>query len=227
MEDYIDLDRRFITFDPNAHGERDQFSHAPFNAGKSWDAVLEQPCTVIIAEAGNGKSVELTRQAQLLRGRGEAAFFANLALLAKLPLPRALEVGTADDLSSWQEGAEHGFFLLDAVDEAKLADPRDFQVALANYLDAVEAYKERTTTIISTRPHAWRAYADRALLAARLGLPPPRKATSATTDPGEEPVAAAGSSEESEDDEGGSRGNPRSPLCNSSRWTRHECGHLR
>jgi hypothetical protein len=216
VEDYIDLDRRFITFDPEAQGERDQHSlglHSLFNAGKSWKEILEQPCTVIIAEAGNGKSAELTHQAQLLRSRGEAAFFANLALLAKFPLPRALEVGSRDGLTSWQQGSAHGFFFLDAVDEAKLADPRDFQVALANYFDAVEAHKDRITTIISTRPHAWQAYADRAILAARLGLPPPGKVTRARITPGEETVASDECIEDGDEgNEEGSRQAPPSPI---------------
>jgi hypothetical protein len=213
VDDYIDLDRRFVNFDPKLHGERDNHFHrlgSIWGSAKTWSDVLEQRCTVIIAEAGNGKSVELRRQAALLRGRGEAAFFCNLGLLAKMPLHRALEIGSADELAAWQQGTAQGTFFLDAVDEAKLADPRDFQVALANYLDAIEAHGPRVTTILSTRPHSWQAYADRAMLAARLGLPSSVTASKAEVTPGEEPIATQAASDEPDDadDEQGTQQDP-------------------
>ncbi len=204
MDNYIDLDRRFVAYTPKIQGEPDQHFfrlHALFNAGKNWAQVLEHPCIVIIAEAGNGKSIELRHQAMLLRRRGEHAFFCNLGLLAKMPLHRALEVGSAQELGCWQQGTAQGTFFLDAVDEAKLADPRDFQSALANYLEATETYGQRVTTILSTRPHSWQAYADRAMLAARLGLPTPGTVskTKAEITPGEEPITSPTSSNEPED----------------------------
>lgn len=217
LEDYIDLDRRFVGFDPKLHGERDNHFHglgSLWGSAKAWSEVLEQRCTVIIAEAGNGKSVELRRQAMLLRGSGEAAFFCNLGLLAKMPLHRALEIGSADELAAWQQGTAQGTFFLDAVDEAKLADPRDFQLALANYLDAIEAHGPRVTTILSTRPHSWQAYADRATLAARLGLPSSVTASKAEVTPGEEPIATQAASDEPDDadDEQGTQQDPPSAI---------------
>jgi hypothetical protein len=65
MEDYIFLDRRFVEFDPKVEGERDNYSFAIaslFSDAKSWQHILEQPCTVIVAEAGNGKTFELRHQ---------------------------------------------------------------------------------------------------------------------------------------------------------------------
>lgn len=216
MDNYIDLERRFVAFDPKTQGEQDQHSfrlHALFNAGKSWAEVLNHPCTVIIAEAGNGKSVELRHQAMLLRGRGEFAFFCNLGILAKMPLSRALEVGSAQELSDWQQGTAQGTFFLDAVDEAKLADPRDFQSALAKYLDAVEVHRQRVTTILSTRPHSWQAYADRAMFAERLGLPPPGTVSKAEITPGDEPIVSETASDEPDaGNEEGTRQDPPSPL---------------
>lgn len=210
MENYINLNRRFARFDSNHHSYG---FGSLFGGAKNWEEVLEHRCTVIIAEAGNGKTAELRHQAQLLRGRGEAAFFCNLALLARLPLHQALEVGSAGGLSTWQQGTAQGFFFLDAVDEAKLVDPRDFQKALANYLDAIEAHNERITTILSTRPHAWQAYGDRAILAARLGLPLPGKISSTGITPGEEALSAELTSEEPDaDDEVGSGQDPPSSI---------------
>ena len=217
MDDYIDLDRRFAVFDPKLHGERDnhfQGLSSLWGIAKAWSEVLKQRCTVIIAEAGNGKSVELRHQAIMLRGRGEAAFFCNLGLLGKMPLHRALEIGSADELSAWQHGTAQGTFFLDAVDEAKLADPREFQLAIANYLDAIEVHGQRVTTILSTRPHSWQAYADRAMLASRLCLPPPDTASKAEITPGEEPIESQITSDKPDDadNEQGTRLDPPSPI---------------
>src|SRR5215470_4600325 len=113
MEDYIFLDRRFVEFDPKVEGERDNYSFAIaslFSGAKSWQQILEQPCTVIVAEAGNGKTAELRYQTIALREDGKAAFFGNLGLLANAPLGQALEISTAGELSAWQKGTAHGYF---------------------------------------------------------------------------------------------------------------------
>ena len=93
-------------------------------------------------------------------------------MLAKLPLRTALTIGKAADFDAWQAGSEHGYFFLDAVDEAKLVDPREFAIAIANFASAVEAGKGRYSLVVSTRPHAWQANADRTMLAERLDLKP-------------------------------------------------------
>jgi hypothetical protein len=176
VSQYIPLDRRFVPFDPKLQGERGDHSYglgSMSGPGKGWQEILAGGgCTVIIAEAGNGKTAELRHQASSLRAAGKAALLAPLELLAGLALERSLEIGTADELRAWKAGNEPGYFFLDAVDEAKLRDPRDFERAIMNLLEGIDAQKERVTVVVSTRPHAWQAYADKALLADLLGLPP-------------------------------------------------------
>jgi hypothetical protein len=79
MEDYISLDRRFVEFDPKVERERDNYSFAIaslFSGAEGWQRILEQPCTVIVAEAGNGKTAELRHQTIVLRKEGKAVFSA-------------------------------------------------------------------------------------------------------------------------------------------------------
>jgi hypothetical protein len=213
VSQYIPLDRRFVPFDPKLQGERGDHSYGlgsmSGGPGKGWQEILAGGgCTVIIAEAGNGKTAELRHQASSLRAAGKAAFFAPLELLAGLALERSLEIGTADDLHAWKTGKDQGYFFLDAVDEAKLRDPRDFERAIRNFLEGIEALKERVTVVVSTRPHAWQAYADKALLVELLALPPartePERSSTRLGDDGEEEVEGPGA-ETGESDGTGSR----------------------
>jgi hypothetical protein len=80
MSDHIDLDRVFVEFDAKNDRESDSESYALRGLfdSKPWREILKKPCTVILAEAGNGKTSELRHQAKLLRSQGKAAFFCNL-----------------------------------------------------------------------------------------------------------------------------------------------------
>ncbi|SCB21898.1 hypothetical protein GA0061099_100366 [Bradyrhizobium yuanmingense] len=171
MAPYVELDRQFVDYDEDDEAENESTSFVDLYSSKSWDQILQARCTVVMAEAGTGKSEEFRQQARRLIAEGKPAFYAALDLLAKLPsLQSALNIGTAEDLLTWQRGEEHAYFFLDAVDEAKLADPRDFTIAITQFADAVGPNNTRYSLVVSTRPHAWQANADRAMLAERLGL---------------------------------------------------------
>jgi hypothetical protein len=175
MYGHVELDRRFVDFDPQARGELDDLSLSilrSFLASKTWNDIPSNRCTVIIAEAGAGKTAELRHQATTLRAKGEHAFFCPLELLAMRAFDKSLEIGTAAELRDWQHGDRRGYFFLDSVDEARLASAKDFEHAVLNLVEAIEQHKDRSTIVLSTRPHAWHAYADRDLLARRLGLAP-------------------------------------------------------
>ena len=184
MKKHIDLDRRFTEFDPNLKGEADEYSFALSDLGlKRWSDILAQPCTVIVAEAGNGKTAEMEDRTLKLRKDGESSFFCRLEVLAKLPLKDALEIGNTAELDAWRCSDRLGYFLLDAADEARLAGPRDFEIAIRQLVAGIEPHMERARIVISTRPSAWQAYADRRYLEVRLALPPaktPADATEAT-----------------------------------------------
>lgn len=47
----------------------------------------------------------------------------------------------------------------------------DFENASVRLIDTIKSYQDRVTIIISTRPHAWGAQADPAMLTRCLGLP--------------------------------------------------------
>ena len=174
ISDYIELDRKFVAFDEDSQAEeRDDLLFArPALSGteKSWADILHNPCTVVLAEARAGKTTELRTQAEKLRSDDKDAFFCRLDMLADRSLEDSLETGRRQ-FRAWVESAAPGYFFLDAVDEARLTSWGDFEKAVRNFVDAVESYKARLTVVISTRPNAWQAQADRAMLKRWLSFP--------------------------------------------------------
>lgn len=130
---------------------------------KVWTDLQEAYRTVILADAGAGKTFEMEGQARRLRERGRQAFFLRIENISD-GLAGSLEVGTSDDFTQWQQGEEEGWFFLDSVDEARLDDPRAFETAIGRLASAIESAMHRAHVCISSRPYAWRAKLDRELI---------------------------------------------------------------
>ena len=174
---HIDLKRRFSTFvSPETETNDDYIAAWRFHSSLSWSQVLDNPCSVIVAEAGAGKTSEFRNQALVLRANDNLAFFCRLDLLITSPLADCLEIGNPRELAQWQAGANHAYFFLDSVDEAKLARVGDFERALLHFIEAIEPHKARCSIVISTRPAAWQVFADADMLCRRLGIRRPRRA---------------------------------------------------
>ena len=175
ISDYIELDRKFVVFEERSQAEEPDdllFARsALLGTEKSWAGILHNPCTVVLAEARAGKTTELCTQAEKLRNDDKEAFFCRLDMLADRSLEDSLEIGTRQQFRAWAKSDAPGYFFLDAVDEARLTSWGDFEKAVRNFVDAVESYKARLTVVISTRPNAWQAQADRAMLKRWLSFP--------------------------------------------------------
>ena len=115
--------------------------------------------------------MEFRAQTEQLRREDKPAFFCRLEILADEPFEDALELGTRQEFQVWKDSDARGYFFLDSVDEARLTCPRAFERAIIHFVKAVEPYKDRLTVVISTRPHAWLAQADRAMLKNWLAFP--------------------------------------------------------
>ena len=162
-EGYIKLVRRFADYRAGEESENWGFFYSShLYAPHTWAKLIKHRCTVVVGTSGCGKSVEFKQQARDLREAGKAAFFCRLEDLANLPLQSALEIGVATELDSWLASTDEGWFFLDAVDEAKLANLRQFEWAINNFVETIAPHRSRVHILISTRPHAWEAYGDRA-----------------------------------------------------------------
>jgi len=59
MSTYVGLNRLFVDYHDSHQGKNEAISFVDFlYFAKSWNELLEAPCTVVIAEAGPGKSEE-------------------------------------------------------------------------------------------------------------------------------------------------------------------------
>lgn len=185
MQGYIQLNRKFVEFDERLQaGESDDFLfglNLSSKIGKPWSDILKNRCTVILAEAGSGKTTELRAQTERLRSEDQAAFFCRLEILADESFEDALEIGTSQDLQSWRDSDTHGYFFLDSVDEARLASPSAFEKAVIHFAKVAKPHMYRSTVVISTRPNVWQAQADPDMLKKRLALPEEVKTTSNDT----------------------------------------------
>jgi hypothetical protein len=89
--DFIELDRTFAKFEPG-NAEEHASRYVPDYWGKRlhWPDVLKVPCSVVFAEGGSGKSMEMKQRAVSLENAGEQAFFCSINELAKTDLADCL-----------------------------------------------------------------------------------------------------------------------------------------
>src|SRR5258708_2587762 len=90
--------------------------------GLGWDELLQKWRVVVLAEAGSGKTSELSERARLLSAGGKHAFSLSVTDVANDGLENALAHTQRPQLASWQGGNEEAWFFLDSVDEAKSKD---------------------------------------------------------------------------------------------------------
>ena len=171
--EFIELNRTFHELSEHA-GKSDDVDLSQVFHVKSrltWDDVLKNPRTVILSEAGSGKTQEIRNLATRLRAEGKAAFFLRLELIPD-DYDIAFEVGTAAEFEAWLNSRDDGYLLLDSVDEARLKSPQDFERAIRKIGKLIEAAKSRVTIILTGRTHAWRPKTDFDLCERHIGAPP-------------------------------------------------------
>jgi hypothetical protein len=94
--------------------------------------------TVILADAGAGKTFEMECQANQLRANGKQAFFLRIEAIGG-ELAQAFEVGTAQQFAEWIACDAEARFFLDSADEARLDDPKSFEAAIRNFSHRIGA----------------------------------------------------------------------------------------
>jgi hypothetical protein len=137
----------------------------------TWRQLHEQPLTVVVGEAGIGKTIEFEIECERLAREGKPAFFVALNQLVdseswELTLRHAYE-----RFERWKSGDETAYFFLDAVDEARLQRHSDFAKALAVVQKALRAGLPRVRIAISSRWTDWTIEGVRAALETHLAAP--------------------------------------------------------
>lgn len=127
--DYIDLNRLFLDSRDSefAHGELDDpgileyLGELGVGSTIGWSGLLEKQRVVLLAEAGAGKSREMSEQARRLVEEGRYGFFVPLERLENRQLAGCLDMQCRQRFEKWKaDGHDPGWFFLDSVDELKL-----------------------------------------------------------------------------------------------------------
>jgi len=165
MEGHVPLDRQFSPV-PKSQEEAESneilsiWGHVE---PKTWDDLDQEIRCVILAEAGAGKTEELRHRASLLAGQGKPSFFIRIEDI-ETNFYEAFEIGEETQFQTWLQSTEEAWFFLDSVDEARLDNPRTFEIALRRFAKGIKRGAHRAHIYLSSRPYAWRPRDDRWLL---------------------------------------------------------------
>lgn len=169
----VALDRRFYEWREDADGlARSRYRAA---AGLSdgmleWPNLLAKRRVVILAEAGSGKTEELTEQARLQTAAGNFAFYATVQDVGRDGLASALRPADRDRMDAWRSSSEPGWFFIDSIDEAKLDNIR-LERALRQIANGIAGGEGRAHIVLSGRHTDWEFARDARRLNEELPLP--------------------------------------------------------
>ncbi len=175
VRDPVPVVRRFSPILPlsSDSDERQIQSILGFVNLATWEQIDKGYRSVIIAEAGAGKTFEMKARATHVEANGRPAFFIRIEDIEE-EFADAFEVGDAEMFGQWLGGHTEAWFYLDSVDEARLENPRTFEKAIRHFSRAIKDAQHRAHVCVSSRPYAWRPKTDRELIQRYLSLPKPR-----------------------------------------------------
>ena len=158
---FVELNRTFKELSKNAQESEDMESEWTFGMGATlhWDDLINEKRVIILSEAGSGKTTEVHHIASTLRKQNKHAFFLRLEYIPE-NFELAFEVGTYQAFGEWLQSEEEGWLLLDSVDEARLRDPGDFELAIRKLGNLIKTALGRVQVVITGRKPAWRPKTD-------------------------------------------------------------------
>ncbi|PCJ86124.1 MAG: hypothetical protein COA54_09545 [Thiotrichaceae bacterium] len=167
--EFIELHRTFkeLSKQSSENDEADYSRTFGIGGNISWPDLIKENRLIILSEAGSGKTEEIRNVARMLRIEGKPAFYLRIEHISR-DFEDAFEVGTYETFEEWLMSGEKGWLFLDSVDEARLRNPRDFELAIKKLSRRIFTAMDRTHIVITSRPHAWRSKSDLAYCTAFL-----------------------------------------------------------
>lgn len=135
-----------------------------------WPDLLAKRRVVILAEAGSGKTEELTEQARLQTAAGKFAFYATVQDVGRDGLEGALRAADRARLNAWRSSCDLGWFFIDSIDEAKL-EKIQLERALRQIANGIFGAEGRAHIVLSGRHTDWEFARDARRLNEELPLP--------------------------------------------------------
>lgn len=177
-KDPVPLERNFSLV-PQSEYDLDEQSFLEalrYQNNRSWSELDRQYRTIILAEAGAGKTYEMSARAKFLVDKGYLAFFIRIEDIVD-DFEQAFEVGSFEGFQHWLSSQSEAWFFLDSVDEARLSNPNKFGKAIRRFADAISSAQLRAHICISSRPYSWRPKSDSELIECYLPFKKPRTET--------------------------------------------------
>ncbi|MFT0171489.1 hypothetical protein ACLKMY_21175 [Paraburkholderia mimosarum] len=169
----VELHRRFHAWDKDSSAEP-RYSWPGFEEHLlAWQDLHKRRRVVILAEAGSGKTVELRRQAEVLKGQGAFAFYATLKDVARDGLDDVVSDTDRNQLRLWRDGDAPAWFFIDSIDEAKDEKVR-LEQALRQIAKAISGHDDRAFIVLSGRLTEWEFERDLERLQEVLPIPEPQ-----------------------------------------------------
>lgn len=138
---------------------------------KNWRELHAASLSIVLGEAGIGKTAEFELEVDRLTRQDEAAFFAPLNQLTDTASWVLAMADRQSAYDAWVASDKVGYFFLDAVDEARLRSHADFEKALAVIQQALGPHLARVRIAISSRITDWSIPAVRAAVERRITIP--------------------------------------------------------
>ena len=163
--DHVPLARHFSPVPQTDHGSDEQqiLEVLGHQNTKNWHEIDKLYRTVILAEAGAGKTHEMTKRAKNIKDEGRSAFLIRIEDIVG-HFRQSFELGNIDEFEQWLTSQNEAWFFLDSVDEARLSSARDFEKAIRQFAHTIKLAQHRAHICISSRPYAWRPKSDRELI---------------------------------------------------------------
>ncbi|MCL1064274.1 hypothetical protein MK852_19335 [Shewanella benthica] len=174
---YIELNRTFRKLTESDDDTGMDFNWLGLSTAKTtWSDILPDYRTIILSEAGSGKTEEIRHITQQLRTQGKTAFFIRLENIADdFELAFETEGGDFDEFEKWIHSNDEAWLLLDSIDEAKLSSPLDFDKAIKRLGKKLKTSFQRVHIILTGRASAWRPKTDLDLCCSRLPYSKPKE----------------------------------------------------
>ena len=176
---YIELNRQFVEINEKdvEMSEIEARIEWGLTSASSWPDLLSEHRVVILSSAGTGKTCEISHQCEKLRRDGKPTFFLRLEDLAT-KWKVAFEFGDAESLKKAVRAGDEIWIFLDSIDEARLKDPRDFELALKQLKPHIKDNLQNVHIVLTSRIGAWRPKEDAARLDSLFPYDPSEKSFS-------------------------------------------------
>ena len=93
---------------------------------KNWHEIDKRYRTVILAEAGAGKTHEMAERVKIIKDEGRPAFLIRIEDIVG-HFQQAFELGNVEEFEQWLTSQNEAWIFLDSVDEARLSRSKRFR----------------------------------------------------------------------------------------------------